>query len=87
MAQDAPFVQECLKSGVVGSLCGAAKGAADLLTALDEVRDGHWFGRSDVFFNGVKCEIILEMAGGRRMARQFIAYCCVARILHIIQGA
>lgn len=40
MAQDRPFVNECLKSGVVGGLCGAARGAADLLAALDEVNHG-----------------------------------------------
>lgn len=37
MSQDKPFVQECLSVGVVGGLCGAAKGAADLLLALEEV--------------------------------------------------
>ena len=30
-------MDDCVQSGVVGSLCGAAKGAADLLTATDEV--------------------------------------------------
>lgn len=37
MWQDREFVQECLTLGVVGSLCGAARGATDLLGALDEV--------------------------------------------------
>ena len=30
-------MDDCVQSGVVGSLCGAAKGAADLLMATDEV--------------------------------------------------
>lgn len=37
MSQDKEFIQECLALGVVGSLCGAARGAADLLVALEEV--------------------------------------------------
>lgn len=38
MYQDKEFIRDCLDLGVVGGLCGAAKGAADLLVALDEVR-------------------------------------------------
>ena len=37
LSQERTFVDESVESGVVGSLCGAAKGAADLLIALDEV--------------------------------------------------
>jgi len=40
MSREKPFVQECLSLGVVGGLCGAAKGAADLLLALEEVSVG-----------------------------------------------
>lgn len=39
MAQDRPLVNECLESGVMAGLCGAARGAADLLAALDEVQE------------------------------------------------
>lgn len=38
MSQDRPFTEECISLGVVGGLCGAAKGAAELLVALAEVR-------------------------------------------------
>lgn len=37
LSQERTFIDDSVKSGVVGSLCGAAKGAADLLIALDEV--------------------------------------------------
>lgn len=37
LSQDRVFIDDSVKSGVVGSLCGAAKGAADLLIALDKV--------------------------------------------------
>ncbi|CAM9140199.1 unnamed protein product [Ascophyllum nodosum] len=39
MVQDRLFMDDCVQSGVVGSLCGAAKGAADLLMATDESAD------------------------------------------------
>lgn len=37
MSQDREFIKKCLELGVVAGLCGAAKGAADLLVALEEV--------------------------------------------------
>lgn len=39
MSSDRSLIEACLKSGIVGGLCGAARGASDLLQAFDEVRD------------------------------------------------
>lgn len=48
MAQDKPFVEQCLESGVIGKLCGAARGATDLLAALDMVRSAGGVSHSAV---------------------------------------
>lgn len=38
MAAERSFIETCLKSGVVGGLCGAVRGATQLLEVVLEVR-------------------------------------------------